>query len=953
MHRAWTVRDRAPRFVQSLAQDRDGFLWVGSVEGLFRFDGTTFQPVAPPPGHPRAATAVSALAAAPDGAVWLGYAGGGGMAVYRHGRIEDAGKPGDASEITRIVIGPDGEPWIGAGDGDHAVYRHTTTGWQAVAPAMLDASEGEPQFTSAQGELWFNTWNSGLFRGRPGPGPFRAQPWPVGRSSGSALVQTADSSLYLIDRSGLRAISATRPGPAQRVIVPATALPPSNFYRAVADPFGRIWATTYLSGVVAIWPQSGAVERISESDGLTSDRASPILADRDGNVWIGTERGLDRFSPTPLRSLAQVGAPAPTGLVATALGARAYLGNGRAVFALDPGQAPRRLGLLDDFVMGLCAGANGDVWALEHNRAVALAGPHRGQIAPLPRSVVEMFDCAVAPDGTLWVSGSGLGLIRRTATSWAPLPIDSPLGPPRTLAFDNRGRLVMILGRRGLARWERGKLTIWDGRQIGFERPGSLTVRANYVLVGGTTGLLRLTDKGMQVLDVADHPWLFDTRGVIATGNGTTWLLGYRGLSRVATAALDGAFAAPRRPIPHTTFDDDDRRIALPQPGAGEQMVADGGGRVLALTRSGVLEALPWSSPLPEAPYRLFVRALEVNGREMAASDAPVLPVGTTQVTIRYGVLDLATPSQRRFRVRLSGLDETWASNGAAQDISYANLAPGAYRFDVQTTDRQGAWQPQGAALAFTIRAAFWQTTWFRLAVAAVILVLARALYLQRTRVLLARARAKREGQVAERERIARELHDTLLQGVQGLILRFQAVATRASLDPATRAELDAVLERGDDVVAAARDRVIDLRAQSAAAVDLGQALAPLATQGRADTQPPPVVLRITGKPRPVAAGVAEECLAVAQEAVENARRHAAAQVITVALHFGPRALILRISDDGVGFAGAPCGAEGHFGLVGMRERAGRLRARIDIRNGAQGGAVVQLRVPGRTAYRA
>jgi hypothetical protein len=118
--------------------------------------------------------------------VWLGYAGGGGVAVYRHGRIEDAGKPGNASEITRIVIGPDGEPWIGAGDGDHAVYRHTPTGWQAVAPAMLDASEGEPQFTSAQGELWFNTWNSGLFRGRPGPGPFRAQPWPVGRSSGSA-----------------------------------------------------------------------------------------------------------------------------------------------------------------------------------------------------------------------------------------------------------------------------------------------------------------------------------------------------------------------------------------------------------------------------------------------------------------------------------------------------------------------------------------------------------------------------------------------------------------------------------------------------------------------------------------------------------------------------------------------------------------------------------------------
>jgi hypothetical protein len=237
--------------------------------------------------------------------------------------------------------------------------------------------------------------------------PPRPRPVPRAALAGRPIERQRwfrpDSSLYLIDRSGLRAISATRPGPAQRVIVPATALPPANFYRAVADPFGRIWATTYLSGVVAIWPQSGAVERITESDGLTSDRASPILADRDGNVWIGTERGLDRFSPTPLRSLAQVGAPAPTGLVATALGARAYLGNGRAVFALDPGQAPRRLGLLDDFVMGLCAGANGDVWALEHNRAVALAGPHRGQARPCPG---RWWKCSIAPSPPMARCGS-------------------------------------------------------------------------------------------------------------------------------------------------------------------------------------------------------------------------------------------------------------------------------------------------------------------------------------------------------------------------------------------------------------------------------------------------------------------------------------------------------------------------------------------------------------------
>jgi nitrate/nitrite-specific signal transduction histidine kinase len=199
---------------------------------------------------------------------------------------------------------------------------------------------------------------------------------------------------------------------------------------------------------------------------------------------------------------------------------------------------------------------------------------------------------------------------------------------------------------------------------------------------------------------------------------------------------------------------------------------------------------------------------------------------------------------------------------------------------------------------------------------------------------------------VAERERIARELHDTLLQGVQGLILRFQAVATRASLDPATRAELDAVLERGDDVVAAARDRVIDLRAQSAAAVDLGQALAPLATQGRADTQPPPVVLRITGKPRPVAAGVAEECLAVAQEAVENAPPRQPPKSSRLRC-ISARALILH-QRRWRGLCRCAMRRGGHFGLVGMRERW--LAARADRypqrRAGRRGGAVARPAAP-------
>ncbi|MET3471344.1 signal transduction histidine kinase [Novosphingobium sp. 1529] len=946
-HRSWTARDHAPRFVQSLAQDRDGFLWVGSVEGLFRFDGTTFEAVPPPPGHPRAATAVSALAAAPDGSIWLGYAGRGGVAVYRDGRLHDAGRPGDAAEITSITIGPDGEPWIAVGDGEHAVYRHTATGWQAMIAPTFDTNEAEPQLLSRQGDMWFVTWGGQPFRWPIGPGPFRPTAVPLTVSGGGAMMQTPDDALYLIDSHGLRRVPDR--GAAARLVVPGTALPSANFYRAVADPFGRIWATTAISGLVAIWPRSGAVERIGEEQGLTSDRASPILADRDGNVWVGTERGLDRFSPSPLRVLPNMAPRGGSGLLATAQGGRVYLANDAAVYQIDPGQAPRALAQVPPWVMGLCAGANGDVWAISPDHAQVVAGPHRGQTLPMPRHVLEVKDCAADASGALWLSPSGLGLLHQVGARLEPVALDPRLGQPQSLAFDRQGRLVMILDRRTIARLDHGALSTWDGSKIGFERPGTLSVRADDVLVGGTTGLLRLDDKGVQVLDARDHPWLFDTRGVVSTAAGQTWLIGYHGLSRVSTAALTQAFANPTRPIPHVTFDDDDRRIALPQAGAGEQIVRDGQDRVFALTRQGVLEALPWANPLPETRFSLFVRALGANGHEWPARPGLALPVGTTQVTIRYGVLDLATPAQRRFRVRLGGLDDGWVANGTAQDISYANLAPGTYRFDVQTTDREGAWQPQGAALTFTIRAAFWQTTWFRLAVAALVLFVAQALYRQRTRVLIARAKAKREGQIAERERIARELHDTLLQGVQGLILRFQAVAARGALDRTTRAELDAALERGDDVVAAARDRVIDLRSPAPDAVDLARALAPLCSDGHV----PPVILRCSGKPRTVAIAVAEECVAIAHEAVANARRHAQAKTITIALHHGRRMLTLRISDDGVGFTGATQGAAGHFGLIGMRERAATLGARIEIRNGATGGVVVQLQVPGRRAYRA
>lgn len=985
MHRSWTARDGAPRFIQALAQDRDGFLWVGSVEGLFRFDGTTFAPVTPAPGHPRAGVAVSALAAAPDGTLWVGHAGGGGVSQVRIGpdgtpRAQDMPLPSPAGEITRIVVGADGAPWIAAGDAEHAVWHRRGARWEPVAAPLLDAREGEPHVLTRRGTLWLTTWGGPLLRWQKGATAPVTLPGTV--PGGAGLAEAPDGALWLIANDGLRRLpEGTGTAAETGATVQPLALPRAEFWRAVVDPYGRLWATTFLSGLVALRPgtaaRDGGVEHIGEREGLSSDRASPILADREGSVWVGTERGLDRFVPTPIAALAPVGPRAPTGLAVTGAGGSAWLANGTALWSLAPGVAPRLVQQLAEPAGALCAGGpDGTVWAITRAQAVAVAGGRRGTALPLPRNQLDYQGCAVAPDGTLWLADTALGVARaptRPGAPWQPVALPAAAGSPSALAFDARGRLWAVLGRRTVARIEpapatgsgSSTVTLWQAPDQpappAFPRPTALFPRRDAMLVGGATGLLRIpldarADTPLARLDAADHPWLADVRALAdspapqgangAPGGATTWLLGYRGAVRLSAAALDAAFAVPRRPIAHELFDDDDRRIALPQRGGGTQAVAVADGRVVLLTRSGALVASDWRPPHPRPAFRVFIAGLSADGRTVAPSPEPVLPVGTRTVTIGYGALDLVTPAQRRFRVRLAGVDADWTDNGAQRQITYANLGPGTWRFAVETDDGAGTWQAGGATLVFTIRTAWWQTTWFRTAAALGLLVLAAWLYQRRTRFLVERARATREGQVAERERIARELHDTLLQGVQGMMLRFAAIGRRGTLPPAAQAEFDDVLERGDDVIAAARDRVIDLR-HAAGEIDLMDRIAALVETDLAPT----VALRTLGAARPVCAPVAEDIAAIAREAVANARRHAGARAIALSLEFTRRELVLRVVDDGRGFDTATS-APGHFGLVGMHERATRLGARLALRNAAGGGALVELRVPARIVFR-
>jgi signal transduction histidine kinase len=329
------------------------------------------------------------------------------------------------------------------------------------------------------------------------------------------------------------------------------------------------------------------------------------------------------------------------------------------------------------------------------------------------------------------------------------------------------------------------------------------------------------------------------------------------------------------------------------------------------------------------------------------------LPVHTTDVQIEYAGNSLAVPERVQFRYKLEGLDRDWHDAGTRREAHYANLGPGRYSFHVIASNNDGVWNDTGASLDFAIAPAFYQTRWFYALCAVGCLGLLLVLYQVRMRQVAAQVRSRLEARLVERERIARELHDTLLQGMQGLIWRFQAATDRIPPAEAARQLMEQSLDRADQLLAEGRDKVKELRPTLGDAADLAKALAAEGEQFAGETS---IEFRVAvqGDVRDLHPIVSEEGFLIGREALSNAFRHARARRIEVEIDYERAALHVRIRDDGEGIGGAVLdagGRPGHFGLIGMRERAKKLGAQLDIWSRPGAGTEIDLRVPARVAY--
>lgn len=318
---------------------------------------------------------------------------------------------------------------------------------------------------------------------------------------------------------------------------------------------------------------------------------------------------------------------------------------------------------------------------------------------------------------------------------------------------------------------------------------------------------------------------------------------------------------------------------------------------------------------------------------------------------IAYTALSLTVPRRVQFRHRLVGANGVWSVPSNQRSVLLTDLRPGHYRFEVRASNNDGLWSDQATEVALTIPATFTQSLGFKITVAGLALLVLYGLYVLRVRQILARIRERGEERMRERERIARDMHDTLLQSVQALLLRFQSVADHLQGDPQTQQIMNQALDRAEAVLVEGRDRLQGLRRVDASDLEL-EVRRLISEQPFAPTTQVNVFSQ--GQPRSLRSDVFDEILCIVGEALFNAARHADASEVVVHVDYGRRWLDIGVRDNGVGMTqekAAPAGNPGHFGMLGMRERAQRIGAQFRINGHSGPGTFVSLRIKAGIAY--
>jgi signal transduction histidine kinase/ligand-binding sensor domain-containing protein len=955
----WGEDQGAPSNIHALAQSPDGFLWLGTTNGLYRFDGITFEQAYIEDGIARSVD-IHTLYRSSSGLLFVGHDWG-GISIVRNGVWMSAGPDAPKGTIARIVGDDHGRVWVfSAAGGQYQVQLWDGTKWADPRHNLHFDNYVGDMAASPDGTLWVASGNA-VYRLPLGTDEPRRLPIKV--DDDVRMGTDRHGNVWLVDSQGWRAIDA-RSGAVSPAYC-AGIVPPASGQIL----FGRDDALWAFDGRglfrVAAGPRQCAVD-VRRADIHADEPPMSLAEDREGNIWVGTAGGLQQYRrstivPVPLpparaESLATKDQWSPQ-IIADGKGALFLRAQGR-MFALSADGRPEGVSVPVMKYSHHCAARDGGVWVrdrIDRLRLIGRARPSSVSLPPEWRRDDLRMNCLEDARGRLWAGVGGKGLFRHDQGRWRRFRIDRPVRPasPFTFVGDGAGNVYTYVGRSDIAEisGDSPRIVV-DGKRLADDFVDIMQPTSIGLLIGAENGLLRLRDGRLQRLPADRFPMLRDISGIVERGDGTIWMIGDKGVVHLPARQLSSLFDGGGKAGDLSTLTAMDGLYGMPEVHGYPNMVEAADKRLWLTTALGLFWVDPSRPNGNGLAPPVIIKAISGAGFRLLPSAQMSLPKGTGRIQIDFTATSLTIPSRVRFRYRLQGVDEKWLDAGAARQASYTNLGPGDYRFTVIAANNSGVWNREGASIAFHIPPTFRQSLSFKLLILAAIVLLLWMAYAWRVRQIAASIRLRDAAQVAERERIARGLHDTLLQGFQGLMLRLQRVSNHIPPDLPASAMMEEALERGDQVLVEGRDQVHRLRA-AADSVDIVAALRQTAHDALAGTELS-VSFDVSGSGRLISAPVADEIVAIGGEALANAVRHAGAQAIAVTIRFDRRSLLVGIADDGSGMDDAirEAGARpGHFGLIGMYERAAQIRGTLDILNRVGGGVEIVLTIPGGIAF--
>jgi signal transduction histidine kinase len=967
-HTAWTATGGAPTGIESIAQTSDGYLWLAAAAGLFRFDGIRFERIDSVRGQRLPSSNITRVYAPKTGGLWIGYRFGGATFI-KDGKVTSYGEseglpPGS---VTRFAQDAAGVVWATTTWG---LKRFDGVIWEDVAEALNLPSEYVKTLYVARDETLWIVIGHTVMAMRPGQSTFAAT--GIETSEGEVdFVEAPDGTLWLTDTDfGARAVYV--PGAAtdlQRSWIELRDARGTPLWGKLIDRDGTLWLTS-TRGIHRVRdvarlldPRSSPdLQRdvYSDVDGLTAAFAAAFLEDREGNVWIGTAGGVDRFRESRLtpvelphgaNGFAVVAADAGAALLSIDADESVFHVSGTSKVDLVSG--PQHISCAyraDDGVIWL--GGRGMLW---HSAGEPASSKWIAARVPVDRANADYYPTqAIAKDraGGLWVSVVRAGVLRFADGKWTR--IDEPA---LNLAAGEDGRIWIGFPKSRVRVWEpradgMRELSVAQGLDLGNIM--TILPRAQETWVGGELGLARFDGKRFHSVTRQGGRQLPSVSGIVATADGDLWLNTTEGAMRIDREEVQRISTDPRYPVRYSSFDFLDGMPGTPHPIRPLPSIASGtDGRLWFATANGVVWLDPQRLKHNSVAPNVELLSVVADGMRYEAGEAVRLPIRTRNLQVNYTALSLSIPERVRFRYQL-GAGEPWQDAGTRRAAYFTNLDPGDYTFRVAAANEDGVWNEAGTSIEFTIPPAFYQTLWFYALCALALLGVLTILYRVRVHQVAAQVRGRLEARLAERERIARDLHDTLLQGMQGLIWRFQAATDRIPQSEPARQLMEQSLDRADKLLGESRDKVKDLRPAGSDTADLAKALA---AEGEEFAQLHGALFKVTveGASRDLHPIVREEGLLIGREALSNAFRHARARNIEAEVSFGDSALHVRIRDDGLGISSTVLeagGTPGHFGLVGMRERAKKLGAHLEVWSKPGAGTEVDLRVPADVAYK-